>query len=199
MRFEAEGGGVRSEYGSGRNPCRKTGSGVARYLYSNEKTVIIFSRLSRSYCAIFYLRCSALVENTLSEPTIRPIDLCGEKNTCPPDRRSGKAISGGGGGRDLGIRPAQFQDFGCKVPESARPRPKRELYIRNPRFRQGLDLYDGLDSRPSYRFRQGLDLYDGVILRLGEGRCEVMTDPGGIRAEKRGLALLVICIPTRKQ
>ena len=65
--------------------------------------------------------------------------------------------------------------------------------------RQGLDLYDGLDSRPSYRFRQGLDLYDGVILRLGEGRCEVMTDPGGIRAEKRGLALLVICIPTRKQ
>mgnify|MGYP004301394105 CR=1 FL=1 len=50
---EAAGGGVRSEYGSGRNPCRKTGSGVARYLYSNEKTVIIFSRLSRSYCAIF--------------------------------------------------------------------------------------------------------------------------------------------------
>ena len=50
---EAAGGGVRSDDGSGRNPCRKTGSGVARYLYSNEKTVIIFSRLSRSYCAIF--------------------------------------------------------------------------------------------------------------------------------------------------
>ena len=33
----------------------------------------------------------------------------------------------------------------------------------------------------------------------GGGGCEVSTDPGGIRAEKRGLALLVICIPTRKQ
>ena len=75
---------------------------------------------------------------------------------------------------------------------------KRVRGIHN-RFRQGLNLYDGRESRPSYRFRQGLDLYDGVILRLGEGRCEVMTDPGGIRAEKRGLALLVICIPTRKQ
>ena len=117
----------------------------------------------------------------------------------PPGPSERKSNFRGGGGRDLGIRPAQFQDFGCKVPVSARPRPKRELYIRNPRFRQGLDLYDGLDSRPSYRFRQGLDLYDGVILRLGEGRCEVSTDPGGIRAEKRGLALLVICIPTRKQ
>ena len=99
----------------------------------------------------------------------------------PPGPSERKSNFRGGGGRDLGIRPAQFQDFGCKVPVSARPRPKRELYIRNPRFRQGLDLYDG------------------VILRLGEGRCEVMTDPGGIRAEKRGLALLVICIPTRKQ
>ena len=92
LRFEAEGGGVRSEYGSGRNPCRKTGSGVARYLYSNEKTVIIFSRLSRSYCAIFYLRCSALVENTLSEPTIRP-SIYAEKKTQVIKRLRNHAIS----------------------------------------------------------------------------------------------------------
>ena len=97
-----------------------------------------------------------------------------------------------------GFGGVEFRGGGGLTPQSCRAGWEANS-AKRPGARQGLDLYDGLDSRPSYRFRQGLDLYDGVILRLGEGRCEVMTDPGGIRAEKRGLALLVICIPTRKQ
>ena len=179
----------------------------------------------------------------------------------PPGPSERKSNFRGGGGRDLGIRPAQFQGLRPPTAENTARRPRggavfsavgagggssraklarrftgalfarrsvQLFYLRcsavgntlneptNGQFdrifmRRKNTLITPCNSvstwsEPSLYAQlpcggggRGLCTGPAQFQRLrGEG-CEVSTDPGGIRAEKRGLALLVICIPTRKQ